>query len=129
MVDSNVWIFLNMVNYPEHVLAKEAIAKRREEGLATNIIIISEVYHKLSMLLGAKEAELRVSKMLESEFLTYVPIEEAIAKTAVSLGASHMMRINDALIAAQAADLRIPILTDNVKDFKISQLKVVPLRH
>ncbi len=129
VVDSNVWIFLNMDNYPAHASAVKKVSELQNEGLVTNIIILSEVFHKLGLLLSKKEAYSRVMKILESKDVLYLPMEEDIMKKALHLSAQTGIRINDALIAAQSRTLRYVVLTDNVKDFKkVKGLKIIPLR-
>lgn len=129
LVDSNVWIFLNVENLPEHPAARKRIEDIRKGGIVTNIIVISEVFHQLSRLLGTANALERVNKMLESSDTHFVPIEHDTASKTVQLAGKKPIRINDAVIASHALKLKIPILTDNVKDFrKISGLKVLPLR-
>ena len=52
-----------------------------------------------------------------------------MVKGAIELATQNKIRINDALIAQQALELRASILTDNVKDFrKVKGLKVIPLK-
>jgi len=47
-IDSNIFIFANIKEYPEHETAKEKIEKIVESDiLAVNPIIISEVNYKL----------------------------------------------------------------------------------
>ncbi len=126
-VDSNIWIFLNIETYPEHVPAVEKITQLRKEGFAINVIVASEVYHKLSQLLNRQEANLRMMKILGSADVTFVQTEMDSVKKALSLASSHEIRINDALIAQQALELKSPILTSDVKDFgKVPKLKVFP---
>ncbi|MBI3412741.1 MAG: type II toxin-antitoxin system VapC family toxin [Candidatus Aenigmarchaeota archaeon] len=129
LVDSNVWIFLNIQATPEHQAAKGKIEELRTEGIATNIIIVSEVFHQLSRMLGKAESLARVQRILDSADVSYFPLEDRLARSAIHLAATKPVRINDAIIAQQAMVLKIPVLTDNVKDFrKVNGLKVIPLR-
>jgi len=128
-VDSNVWIFLNMENYPEHPMSREKINYLRTEGIATNLVVVSEVFHKLSLLLDRSRALVRLTKMLDSADVSYIPTEAHTARKAVRLSAMTRLRINDAIIAEQALAIGAGVLTDNVKDFrKVRGLKVIPLR-
>ena len=130
VVDSDVWIFLNLDDAPEHQAARNKIEKLRAEGLHINEIIVSEVFHKLSMYLGSREARGRVSHILESAFVIYETTGIDSLNRALTLAVQHRMRINDAIIAVQAVEARKPLLTDNVKDFKkVPRLAVIPLRH
>jgi predicted nucleic acid-binding protein len=128
LVDSNVWIFLNIENYPEHFLAENKIAEVRKQGIITNAIVVSEVFHKISLILGKRDAFVRIKKMLDSSDVSYIPVEGPIMRQAIELAATKPIRINDAVIAQQTLQLKASILTDNVKDFKkVKGLKVIPL--
>lgn len=128
-VDSNIWIFLNVETYPEHLPTKVKISSLRQQGFAANVIVISEVFHKLSLLLGKREALMRGLKILESRDVAYLPIEDETVRDAIRLSLEKNIRINDALIAQQCLDMKVPILTDNLKDFKkVKGLKIIPLR-
>jgi predicted nucleic acid-binding protein len=129
LVDSNVWIFLNIETFPEYAVAKASIENVRSQGIATNIIIVSEVFHQLSRALGKNESLERVKKILDSSDVSYVPLEDSVARSAVHLAGTKPIRINDAIIAEQALMLKVPVLTDNVRDFeKVPGLAVEPLR-
>lgn len=129
LVDSNVWIFLNIENYPEHIPAENKIAEVRKQGIITNVIVVSEVFHKISLILGKHNAFVRTKKILDSSDVFYIPIECPTVRHAIGLASTKSMRINDALIAQQALESKAPILTDNVKDFKkVKGLKVIPLK-
>ena len=71
LVDSNVWIFLNLEDAPEHPVARERIEQLSDQGLQVNDIIISEVFHKLSGVASASESRKRVERILESHFVVY----------------------------------------------------------
>ena len=129
VVDSNVWIFLNLETAPEHGAARSQLEKHRERGLQINAIILSEVFHKLSILLGVEEARGRVNKILGSSFVVYESLSLETAQRALGIASQHRIRINDALIAAHALDARTALLTDNEKDFRrIKGLKLIALQ-
>ncbi len=130
LVDSNIFIFANIKEYPEHSAAK---AKLKDlvstHKLLVNTIIISEVHYKLYRLLGEEESFNRTQKILYSKHVYYEPVEQSTILKALELSHHNNIRINDAIIAAHASDLNVGLFTDNVKDFeKISNLKIVPLR-
>ncbi len=129
-VDSNIFIFANIKEYPEYEIAKEKIEKLIENNtLGVNSIIISEVQYKLYRLLGSKESSKRTLKILSSEYVNYIPIEKDTIIEAVNLSYSRNIRINDAIIARHAIDSNADLLTDNVKDFKkIPRLNLIPLK-
>ena len=70
-----------------------------------------------------------VKKMLERRAATVLPLTEATTQRAIefmeSYCLSHGLQMGDALIAATALDLGLPVLTANVKHFRVVQgLKV-----
>ncbi|MDD1744988.1 MAG: PIN domain-containing protein [Candidatus Methanoperedens sp.] len=131
LVDSNIFIFANIKEYPEHPLAKAKLKQLIEDHkLIINAIIISEVQYKLFRLLDKEESFLRTNKILTSSYVEYEPIGYDTVLKASELSYKSNFRINDALIAQHAIDLHVEsIFTDNVKDFeKILDLKIIPLR-
>ena len=128
LVDSNIWIFANIQEYPEHPVAVKMLKEYEKEAMTVNSIIFSEVFHKLSVLLGRSEADKRTRKtILDSDFVFYMELQRSTLEKSLSLASK--LRINDALIAQHAIDLKMQLLTDNVKDFtKVENLKVLPLR-
>lgn len=130
MVDSNIWIFSELEDYPESPLAREKLRLAlNKDTVTTNPIIISEVFHKIYRIAGIERARTRVLHILESEGVAYMSPEGDTMKKAVSLAYSRNIRINDAIIAQQCVDEGQELFTDNVKDFKsIFGLKVIPFR-
>ena len=131
-VDSNVFIFANISNYPEHEMAKKELLEliRKNAGIIVNSIIVSEVHYKLYRLVDLKTAYERVLGILSSSFVEYLPIPENTVVKAVELSFSKNLRINDAVIAQHVLDSNADgILTDNIKDFKkVDDLPVFELR-
>ncbi len=130
-VDSNILIFASIDNYPEKEFAIKKLEEiTRNNTLAVNTIIVSEVFHKISVILNRAEAIKCMESLLESDNIAYLPIQKETVKGAIILAANHHMRINDALIAQHVFDSKCEgILTDNVKDFKkIDGLKIINLR-
>jgi len=129
-IDSNIFIFANIKEYPEYETAKEKIEKIVEtDTLAVDSIIVSEVQYKLYRLLGSKEALKRTLKILSSEYVNYIPIEKNTVTGAVNLSYSKNIRINDAIIGRHVLDSNASLLTDNLKDFKkIPGLNLIPLK-
>lgn len=130
LVDSNIFIFANIKEYPEHSAAKAKLKDLvKANKLLVNTIIISEVHYKLYRLLGVEESFNRTQKILYSKHVNYEQVEQSTILKALELSHNNNIRINDAIIAAHANDLNVGLFTDNVKDFeKISDLKIVPLR-
>lgn len=130
LVDSNVWIFGEIEDAPEHPLAVKWISRLLLKGqIAVNVIIASEAFHKLSRFFGREQARARVQKIVEHPLITWLSFEKEVATKAMSLAVNKEIRINDALIGQQAIERKASVLTDNVKDFKkIKGLKVIGLK-
>lgn len=128
LIDSNIWIFASIEEYPENNAAKEKLLHMTNEGIAINSIIFSEVFHKLYKLTSLENALKACKKILDSDYVFYVPIEENTIIKSLDI-AKKGVRINDSLIAQHAKDMKIKIFTDNIKDFKdIEGLNIIKLR-
>ena len=129
-VDSNIFIFASIEEYPEFKVANEKlISLATKAKLGINSIILSEVFHKLSVIKDVRSARRKVLDILNSEYTVFIPIEERTVRKAVELAATRKIRINDAIIAQHALDSNAAIFTDNIRDFrKVRKLKVIPLR-
>lgn len=130
IVDSNVWIFAEVKDAPEHPHAVRGIQSLLGKGdIGTNVVILSEVFHKISVLFGPTLASERVCTALLHPSVQWLDFGRNIAAPATRLAQETGIRINDALIAQQALEYKAPLLTDNVKDFKrVRGLKVIALR-
>lgn len=129
LVDSNIFIFAEIAEFPEHELAVAKLQQLKEETFVIDTIIISEVHYKLGKLLGWDEAEKRSNNIIGSGFSIYEPIFAETLIKAFKLSKMHSMKTNDAVIAQHCLDLGAKILTDNVKDFKsVPGLDVIDLR-
>ena len=130
IVDSNVWIFAEDDNAAEHAMAARKIQEMLvSETFGINPVIVSEVYHMFSRLLGVEDARRRTGTILNHFAADWLDFSIAVAREAVELAACQQLTINDALIAQQALAVGAPVLTDNVRDFrKVKGLKVIPLR-
>lgn len=130
IIDSNVWIFAEIKDMPEHTAAVSAIQSLISSGeIGTNVIVLSEVFHKISKLYGSPIAVERVRAMQLHPVVVWISFNQKTAVNALNLAEETKLRINDALIAQQALEMKAPVLTDNVKDFrKVKGLKVMKLR-
>ena len=128
VVDSNVWIFAESENAPEHALAVNVLQRRLGEGLAINSVIFSEVFHHLKRIFGSVAKE-RVAQIIRHPLVQWLDFGKEDALAAMDLAHTHELKINDAMIARQALEEGVAVLTDNIKDFrKVRGLKVVPLQ-
>lgn len=130
IVDSNTWIFAENENAEEHQLATKKIKEVFETGsFGINVVIASEVFHILGRLTNVETASARVTNIIEHPLAQWLEFSNDTVIKAISLSKKEQVRINDALIAQQALELRARILTDNVKDFKkVRSLDIIPLR-
>jgi len=69
-VDSNIHIFANIEEYPEHSIAKSKIKELVEQGykLLINLIIVSEVQYKLYRLLDSEQSILNISHWIYTQY-------------------------------------------------------------
>jgi len=130
IVDSNVWIFAEVKDAPEHPHAARAIQSLLEKSdIGTNVVVLSEVFHKVSSFFGPSMASERVRTALLHPSVQWLHFGQDNAAGATRLAQETGIRINDALIAQQALENGAAVLTDNVKDFrKVKGLKVIGLR-
>jgi len=117
LVDSNIFMFANDENYPEHMDAKSFFEKKREK-LCFNTIIALESHYGYLRNLSAEEAEVRLKAMLESRLLKYYAITEEDLTKGAEISRRYDIKTNDATIIANMLRSDINrIATDNVKDF------------
>jgi predicted nucleic acid-binding protein len=129
LIDSNIWIFAENSNADEYTMARNAIEKYASVEFNINTVTVSETFHKLSKLIGKTESHKRVSHMIDDPNAVWLDITDTIARRAIDLALEVDIRINDALIAQQALEFNLQVLTDNIKDFrKVHGLKIIPLR-
>ncbi len=129
LVDSNIWIFAEVKGGDEHYLAVEKLRHQLGRGVVTNVIVCSDVFHLLSRMFGSAVARARLDTILNHPAVEWHEFTRTQMLEAVRLSHAKLLRINDALIAQQASELNVPILTDNVKDFrKVKGIEIIPLR-
>ncbi len=130
VIDSNIWIFAENISADEHGPAAKKVHEVVDStSYGINTVIVSEVFHALSRLLGAEDAGRRTRNIIEHPTAQWIEFSASAVKEAIDLSVQKKLRINDALIAQQALELKAPVLTDNVKDFrKVKGLKVMKLR-
>ncbi len=118
IIDSNIWIFAEIINSPEHNAAVKGYESfMKNDAVAINAVIASEVFHKLSKLFDQDIAYDRVNNILQNPSIEWLDIERNTAMRAIKLASKSKLRINDALIAEQALELNAKVFTED-KDFK-----------
>lgn len=130
IVDSNVYIFAELKDAPENKLALGKLHEAYKAGrLGVNVIIASEVFHKLQRFFGRAEASATVSRLVTDPYADFLDFRPDMVARATRLARDFQLSINDAFIAQQAIETGAAILTDNVKDFgKIKPIRVIALR-
>lgn len=71
----------------------------------------------MEVLVGAKDDEAEIRDFLDSYF-EIIPLDQAVAETAVRLRRDYRMRLPDAIIWASAKSKEAILVTRNTKDFK-----------
>lgn len=130
LVDSNVWIFGAKEDVPEHKLALRRLSELLPRNeVAINPIIVSEVFHKIFVMHGSAEAKRKTDAILQHPLINWLTFTKTTTTKAVALAGATGLRINDAMIAQQAIDMNLSVLTDDAKDFgKVKKLRVISLR-
>lgn len=118
LVDSNVLIYALNTDYTDWECHEKCLSllNRGLKGqlphiLALNPIIVAEVFTVIKKLFGCNEAESRVNGLLQSKRLGYVSVSKEASQTAVQWAKKHNIPVNDALIAASAAEQAPTIYT------------------
>ena len=132
-VDSNIFVFANIADCPEHDRALKILEKGLMGGytICFNDIIALETHYKLLKILGSKEARYRVSTIFDSKRTSFLKMDVKTIKKAFELCEKYNILTNDAgIIASMLENYIDTIYTDNVKDFrKIDKIRVVnPVR-
>ena len=119
LVDTDVLIW--------HLRGNPRAAQRLDSLAPLTLSAVS--YLELLQGMRSKAEMLAVQKMLQQRRADVLPITEAITRRAVDLmevmTLSHGLQMGDALIAATALELGVPLLTGNVRHFApIASLQV-----
>ncbi len=129
IIDSNIWIFGEIVNAPEHGAAVKGYKSIMEKDtVAINAIIISEVFHKLSRLFDSNIAYSRVTNILQNPSIEWLEIGRETSISAISLSKNARIKINDAFIARQALEIGAKVFTDDSDFKKVKGLEIMFLR-
>ncbi len=108
----------------------ELAINRLDEESKSSTLAISTIT-QMELLVGCyNSSDLRLTNRLLSD-LEIVKLNDSISDIAVNLlrtyNLSHGLLIPDALVAATAIDLRVPLLSKNQRDFRfIETLNLLP---
>jgi len=120
--DSTVFVYANIVDYPEHEPCLEEIKNQIvSDEIMVNVIVLSECYHILSVRhkLSKSDVMYRLESLLKSRRTSYVPIVADTFINAMKISKRFNIRINDALICACMRENSVKrLLTTNEKHFK-----------
>ena len=109
--DSNIPIYY--LNASLNELARQQVEDAIERGAFISVITRIEI---LGWFNHTNESLNRAEDLLS--YLTEQPLTEEIVKCCIQLRQSTSLKIPDAIIAATALDLELPLMTRNIKDFK-----------
>ena len=125
IVDSNILVYALIKDYPDKerhekclALIDRGLRGQLDYCLAVNSTIIAEVFTVLKGMLGKDAAEARMATMLNSKHIAYLPISKEACKNAVEWATKLSIPVNDALIAACAAEQAPTIYTNDEEHFK-----------
>lgn len=130
ILDSNIWIFSETLGSEEYEIANKKVREvLNTDRFGINAIIVSEVYHILSRIVGRKAAASRIKVVIEHPAAEWLDLPGQMVIDAINLSRNAQISINDAIIAEHSLYFNVPLLTDNQKDFKkVKGLKLIPLR-
>ena len=125
LVDSNILVYALIKNYPDKeqherclALIDRGLRGQLDYCLAVNSTIIAEVFTVLKNMLNISAAEERMTTLLNSKHIAYLSISKKACQNAVKWATKHNVPVNDALIAASAAESAPTIYTNDEEHFK-----------
>ena len=119
VLDSNILIY--HINGQLSASMEEAIFCSFEKTVYISVITTMEL---LSWPGHSEETIAATSALLEA--LNEIPLDRAIKDAAIEIRRQYRLKLPDAIIAATAFHLELPLLTRNLKDFdKIPELTVI----
>jgi predicted nucleic acid-binding protein len=118
IVDSNIIIFALNTDYADQkchekclLLLDRGLKGQLDYMLTLNPIVVVEVFSAIRKILSCAEAESRVSGLLQSRRLGYISISKEACKIGLQWAREYNIPVNDALIAACAAESAPTIYT------------------
>ncbi len=132
-IDSNIIIFANIKNSPEHIQSLEILKNALKGNFIGYIdtIIAIETHFKLLKKISASEANYRLNTLLNSRRLRFYNITKNTLKTAFKIAEENNIATNDSIIISSMLENDVHLIyTDNEKHFqKFSKIKAInPLR-
>ena len=104
----------------EKLLQKIREEKRRQEKFISTVVI-HEVYSLTLSREGRETAGLRIA-LLKQDFKV-VPVTSEIAEVSAELRQRHKLSMGDSMIAATAANLKAPCVSDDPHFKQIKEIK------
>jgi predicted nucleic acid-binding protein len=125
LIDTDVLINLFDEKKISHLLVKKNLNLFQQKGITPNISLVTAI----EILQGNKSSSHKKQLNKELIFFNQIDITVSIGNIAKDLilkySSSHGLMLADALIAATAIQLEIPLFSLNVKDYKfIDALKL-----
>ncbi|XHH08605.1 MAG: type II toxin-antitoxin system VapC family toxin [Candidatus Bathyarchaeia archaeon] len=132
IVDSNIILYALNTDYADQdchnkclSLLEKALKGQLDNTPALNPIVIAEVFTVLKKLISLNEAESRITGLLQSRRIEYISISKEACQTGVRWAKEYNIPINDALIAACAAEQAPTIYTADEHFKKIKTKKII----
>ncbi|MGD6853295.1 MAG: type II toxin-antitoxin system VapC family toxin [Candidatus Bathyarchaeia archaeon] len=134
LVDSNILIYALNIDYSDQKchekcleLLEKGLKRQLNYTLALNPIVTVEVFAALRKILGCNVAESRISNLLQSRRLGYISISREACQIGVKWAKEHNIPVNDALIAASAAESAPTIYTtdEHFKKLQTHKLTII----
>src|SRR4030067_3209242 len=102
-------------------LAQRIKEEKRRQGKFISTVVIHEVYRLTLQREGRETAMLRVT-LLKQDFKV-VPVSAEIAEVSAELRHRHKLSMGDSMIAATAANLKAPCVSDDPHFKQIKEIK------
>jgi predicted nucleic acid-binding protein len=125
LVDSNILVYALVKDYPDKerhqkclTLIDKGLHGQLDHYLAVNSTIIAEVFTVLKNMLNINATEERMATLLNSKHIAYILVSKEACQNAVEWATQHNIPVNDALIAASAAESAPIIYTNDEEHFK-----------
>lgn len=124
IVDSNVIVYamadVSSSQYHQTCISliEKGFKGELDYVLGINPVIVVEVFSVLRKILSCNEAEARVSLLLRSKRIAFLQISKEECQTAIGWAKEENIPVNDALIAANAAEYARLVFTVDEDHFK-----------
>lgn len=124
LADTNVFLFALDRTAAENEAARRVL--EQEAGISFNTVVASEFLHILSRARGRREARRRLGDLVSTYRL--LPIDPQTLRRSGELHEATGLSANDSILAAQALELDLELLSFDGDFRRVRGLKFVHLR-